>query len=1512
MRQAWKVFRAIVSVLLLLAVILPAAIYVLLSLEPIQNQVRTRAMHELSQLLGSQVNIDNIDYHPFNTLSIEGVSLSVDGDTVMTVETLSAGFRLMHLITTREFVFDYALVDGAEFRIWRDSIGAPLNIDPIIKRLKSDKKKEKRSFFLEINTVAMRNGKFSYDVRNAAPADSGRFSPSHIAVSDIALNAYIPQITDKEYSVSIDHLSLKENCGFVLDRLSAKADIMEHECVLSDFDLRLNGTSLMLEPLRVSYESLGQIVDALRQQSVEIVTKEGSTIYPPDFRAFVPAMGLIDQDFLCDIDLLCSMDAVRLNRFAIKDNDGGALANLLVQAAVYNPLSKDSLIFKVSPLKLNIDGPGFARVFGRLLPQGSKAAIEQLGMMKAEITGEGDLKSGSANINVNGAGGKATIAATYQKVGSAYSLTGKAEVEELNLGGFTGNSNLGMATLAFEAQALLGKKIEQGKLNATVQRLDFKGYPYSKGKIDLDLSSPSNAEMNFTLDDPSAVVRAYAIYDGSGTEPSLVSTVSFSDVNLDKLGFEHSHPGFRLGAKLNIDISNLDVRRLCGKLDISDFYWLDKDYKGLRLDRVTLDANPKLSTPEIVVNSPILEGRLAGRYDFTTLPAVLTNMAMNFVPVLSKTVHVDRLSAEQLQDNDFSFDFRLKQWPELRSFLNLPYEIIDEAQLNGRVDAPVGYAFVNVDAPYLYVGGKFVQSTSLFASLDVPKNQSLVYATTQFGTKKGEMFLATEIEVANSVLDTHIDWAIDREKPINGSMDFHGRLERMDAPAGSKFPVIASIDILPGTINFGDETWRISRSTIDIDYNSLAIFKFGLDTDQQSIAIHGTMSPDPEDVTSVSLKNVRTLPIFETLDIDKALIGGKATGNIAVSNVFSGEPVLQCPRLHVDSISYNRCAIGNADIAANWNNDLRAFHLNAAVKGFEGHDSRIEGFIFPMDEALDINFEADSIPVGFLKPFMSAFARDISGRASGVCRLFGTFKSIDLEGDVLAENVKLAVDFTNTSYTTTDSIHMRPGKIKLDNLTIRDVEGHTAKLSGYVEHKYFKEPRFRFDITDAENLLSYNITSRQNPDWYGTIYGNGSASVVGFPGQVDIKVNMSTAPKSNFTFVMNDRLDAADYSFLSFRDVTPDSLKVVEEVFDDMPEHVRSFQNQMTAEVKDTPSKYLMDIEVAINPDAEMRLIMDPASGDEITARGAGTMHMQYNSTDNDLRLMGKYIVSSGNYHFTLQDIIVKNFAIKENSEIQFDGDPYAVKTNITASYSTHANLSDLDESFLEDTEVARTQVPVNAIMKVSGDIRQPQLDFDLEFPSLSSDTYRKVRSIVSTTDMMNRQIIYLLALNRFYTPDYMASTTKGNELFSVASSTISSQLGNMLGKLSDNWSIAPNLRSDRGDFSDVEVDVALTSRLLNNRLIFNGNFGYRDKTLNTNQFVGDFDIEYLLNKRGNWRLKAYNRYNDRNFYFRSALTTQGIGIMFKRDFDNLFNFLRAPSTKKETKKQEPDSIKKQ
>ena len=75
---------------------------------------------------------------------------------------------------------------------------------------------------------------------------------------------------------------------------------------------------------------------------------------------------------------------------------------------------------------------------------------------------------------------------------------------------------------------------------------------------------------------------------------------------------------------------------------------------------------------------------------------------------------------------------------------------------------------------------------------------------------------------------------------------------------------------------------------------------------------------------------------------------------------------------------------------------------------------------------------------------------------------------------------------------------------------------------------------------------------------------------------------------------------------------------------------------------------------------------------------------------------------------------------------------------------------------------------------------------------------------------------------------------------------------------------------------------------MLNNRLLLNGQFGYRDNaTTATTSFIGDFDVQYLLTPSGSIAVKMYNQTNDR-YFTRSSLNTQGLGIILKKDFTTL------------------------
>ena len=89
-----------------------------------------------------------------------------------------------------------------------------------------------------------------------------------------------------------------------------------------------------------------------------------------------------------------------------------------------------------------------------------------------------------------------------------------------------------------------------------------------------------------------------------------------------------------------------------------------------------------------------------------------------------------------------------------------------------------------------------------------------------------------------------------------------------------------------------------------------------------------------------------------------------------------------------------------------------------------------------------------------------------------------------------------------------------------------------------------------------------------------------------------------------------------------------------------------------------------------------------------------------------------------------------------------------------------------------------------------------------------------------------------------------------------------------------------------------MDVEGSLSGRLLNNRLLINGTFGYRDTPVANTNFIGDFDVRYLITPSGTISLKAYSETNDR-YFTKSALTTQGVGLQLNKDFNTFKDIFR-------------------
>ena len=98
---------------------------------------------------------------------------------------------------------------------------------------------------------------------------------------------------------------------------------------------------------------------------------------------------------------------------------------------------------------------------------------------------------------------------------------------------------------------------------------------------------------------------------------------------------------------------------------------------------------------------------------------------------------------------------------------------------------------------------------------------------------------------------------------------------------------------------------------------------------------------------------------------------------------------------------------------------------------------------------------------------------------------------------------------------------------------------------------------------------------------------------------------------------------------------------------------------------------------------------------------------------------------------------------------------------------------------------------------------------------------------------------------------------------------------------------IAPALKAD---VSSDEIEVALSTQLFDDRLLIDGNFGVpTDKSSQqTSAIVGDVQVEYKLTQDGRFRVKAFNRSNDVSIIENDVPYTQGIGIFYRKDFNDL------------------------
>ncbi len=1494
------VFRTLILIALVGIGAIFVSVYLLLLFPQFQNGMRDVAEKELTKLLNAEVDIAKVNFEPFTKVVLDDVTIhDKDGNKLLFVDKLGAGVSVYNLVVNRRMVFTYAEVVGLDARISKPTKDGPLNAQFLLDILfPKNTNKPPTKFDLSIYNVVFRKSRLSYDVLDE-DVKNGKFDKNHIEINDLKADIALPRVKNDDFIVKVKRLSFAERSGLNLKRLTLDLRLNNQEVGVENFRVELPNSCFKMKDFVLHINGLKTIGSQIKNIDLDVNTSE-SYVALKDLACFVPAFANLQN--VVNVDVVANGSLQNLNVSSLNLSTQKGNTAIKMKGELNQLLNKDSISVDLSNIYVHVEGREAVDVLSSMT--NLKPDVRQMLLTCGSVTVNGKLHGTINAANYNGllktSKGDLKLNGLFVNKRNGAGFKGKVTTENINLGGLLGKTEL-LGETAFDLEVNGEKYGRNYRVEAVgnVPFIDLKGYRYNDITADV-LVTPSEYDGHLSIKDENVKLAVGGHVSLKGKDSSIDLNVKMDSCNLANINLWHKYPNHMLSFNIDAKAYGNQVENLNGNLVIEGLSYVDDEGNGVNLPHFEVNADNTKQPYEVHIASDVIGGNLIGNYKINQIVPTIKRVIAQAMPSLFDGN--TRIADTDAFANDFECNIAVKPSEYTNSiltFFKLPVTLPHPSvmNINAYVNESDERFGVNVNVPYLAQKNKLIKNSSVYLGSDSIGDGLALSVKSSIPLKKDIMHLNVEGHGVKDIFNSHVAWVVPHQNDFHGDLDFAVKLLR----SHESDKLMTTIDVNPTTLVFNDTAWYVQDSRIGVYNNSVRVNNFKVVSDKQFVKINGRTSSEAEDKLLVELKDINLDYVFEILQINNVTFGGSATGKIFASQLLSKSPKLETEVFNVDGMTYNGSLLGDADIKSFWDNDDKFVAIQAHIEQPNGYASDVDGEIYVTKDSLRFDFNAEKLNVGFMKPFMAAITSDLEGVASGYAQLYGKFSTINLKGKIFAEDLKVKVDFTNVYYWASDTIYIEPGIIKFDDVEIKDRHGNTAMLSGSVIHDSFRDALFDFSVTDAKNFLCYDVPTRMENNWYGTIYGNGSAFLKGGPGIVDITVNMETAPKSVFYLELSDEETALEYDFLTFTDVKREQEEKQKEIERTDEERMLIYYDNLRnkTEVKSSGDRVVIKINAGVTPVGQLVLVMDPEAGDKVKATGKGDLTMVYDTAaEEPLTVSGTYNIEKGTYNFTLQDIIVKEFLIDDNSTITFEGDPLKVITvDIDAVYRLNANLLDLDESFGSDKSFNNTTVPVRAMMNISGNLANPDIKFRLEYPTLTGEAADKVNSIIGTDDMLNRQIIYLLAMNRFYTPEYMGGSNKNNELASVASSTISSQLSNILGQISDKWRIAPNFKSDKGDFSDVEVNLALSSQLLNNRLIINGNFGYRDKleNNNTSNFIGDFDIEWLISRTGNMRFKTfgYSHFNDQNYYVKNSRTTQGVGLELEYDFDTPFLFFK-------------------
>jgi len=240
-----------------------------------------------------------------------------------------------------------------------------------------------------------------------------------------------------------------------------------------------------------------------------------------------------------------------------------------------------------------------------------------------------------------------------------------------------------------------------------------------------------------------------------------------------------------------------------------------------------------------------------------------------------------------------------------------------------------------------------------------------------------------------------------------------------------------------------------------------------------------------------------------------------------------------------------------------------------------------------------------------------------------------------------------------------------------------------------------------------------------------------------------------------------------------------------------------------------------------------------------------------------------------------------------------WDGNPTQANLNVRALYETAANPAVV----LENPTINRP-IPVNVYIELTGLLTNVDINFELEYPNLSSIVKSELEYRINDRETTELQALSLIAQRSFFSDFGIGRTTHPeNLLYERAAGLFDDIFSGEEDKFKVGVNYTKGNRTPDQDYSD-RVGVTLSTSL-SERVLINGKVGVPIGGYTRSVVVGDVEMEVLLNEEGTLRAKLFNRESDIQYIGEELGYTQGVGLSYSVDFDSFSELVRKILSKK-------------